>query len=139
MTNMTSINPVGLLVGRILLAAIFIVSGWGKATGFAATAAMIGSKGLPMPEVLTALSILIELGGGLLIVVGWNARIAALAIAAFLVPVTLSFHAPWAAAPAEVQMQTINFMKNMSILGGMLLLAVVGPGRFALGRESKSL
>jgi putative oxidoreductase len=122
------------LVGRILLAATFVISGWGKITGFGGTAEYIASKGLPMPEVLAAIAILFELGAGLLIVVGWKARWAALALALFLVVITPIFHDFWAAAPDAQMMQLINFEKNVSILGGMLLLAAFGPGRYSVDK-----
>lgn len=123
------------LAGRIALALIFIMSGWGKLTSFSGTAGYIASAGLPLAQVLTALTILIELGGGLMLAVGWKARWAALAFALFLIPVSLVFHAPWAAAPDQVQMQTIQFMKNLSIFGGMLMVVAFGPGRISFDRN----
>lgn len=120
------------LFGRIALAAIFVSSGYGKLGGFAGTAAYIASKGLPLPEVLTAITIFIELVLGLAIVIGFKARVAALLIALWLIPTTLLFHNFWAVPQAQVAMQKINFMKNVSIFGGMLLLMAFGPGRFSL-------
>ena len=72
------------LIGRILLAAMFVISGYGKLTGFDGTVGYIASKGLPMPQLLAALAILIELGGGLAIIIGWKTRWAALAFIVFL-------------------------------------------------------
>ena len=122
------------LLGRILLAAMFVISGWGKVTGFSGTAGYIGSKGLPLPEVLTAIAILIELGGGLLIVLGWKTRWAALALAIFLVVITPIFHSFWDGEPTERMSQLINFEKNLSILGAMLLVYAFGPGRYSLDK-----
>lgn len=123
------------LAGRMLLALIFVISGIGKITGFAGTAAYMTSKGLPMAEYLLVPTIFIELGGALMLIVGYRARLAALVMFLFLIPVTLVFHNFWAAPAAEVQMQTINFLKNLSIMGGMLCVAAFGAGRYSLDRQ----
>ena len=82
---MSSYSSVLALLGRVLLALIFVLSGQGKIGGFAGTAAAIASKGLPLAEVLAVLTILIELGGGLFLILGWKARWAALIIFLFLI------------------------------------------------------
>jgi putative oxidoreductase len=120
------------LVGRIALAVLFVWSGFGKVTGFSGAASMIASQGLPLPQALTAMTIFVELVLGLAIVVGFKARIAALLIALWLIPATLVFHSFWSAPDAEAMMQQINFMKNVSIFGGMLLLTAFGPGRYSV-------
>jgi putative oxidoreductase len=120
------------LLGRILLAVIFIKSGWGKIGGFEQTAGMMASKGLPFPEVLLVLTIAIEFGAGLLLVAGYKARWAALAFALWLVPVTLVFHKFWDIPADQVMNQSINFYKNIAILGGMLMVFAFGPGRYSL-------
>ena len=130
-----SVADAAALLGRILLAVIFIKSGWGKIGGFEQTAGMMASKGLPMPQVLLVATILVELGAGLLLAIGYKARWAALLIALWLVPVTLSFHQFWGIPPEQVQMQSINFFKNVSILGGMLMVFAFGPGRYSLDRQ----
>ena len=126
--NDKSMQDTVALVGRIALALIFIVSGFGKITGFEGTAGYMAKGGLPMPEVLLVLTILIELGGGLMIAAGYKARWAALAIAAFIVPVTLVFHNPIGADRVNM----IMFMKNISIIGGMLMVYAFGPGAWSL-------
>ncbi|MGH8655350.1 MAG: DoxX family protein [Gammaproteobacteria bacterium] len=131
---MSNLQPLGLLVGRILLALIFIGSGFGKITGFEDTAAYMASNGMPMVEVSLIAAILIELGGGLLLAVGYKARGAALAILLFLIPTTLIFHAFWAVDPDQVKMQIIQFQKNLAIMGGMLYVVFNGPGRISLDR-----
>src|SRR5688500_4196378 len=83
------------LVGRLLLAAIFVMSGFSKIGGFEGTAGYIAGKGLPIPQVLAALTIAIELGGGILLVLGWKSRWAALAIAVFTLLAALIFHNYW--------------------------------------------
>ncbi len=122
------------LAGRILLAAIFIISGYGKITGFAGTAAYMASKGLPAVDVLLVLTILVELGGGLMIALGWKVRWAAALIFLFLIPVTAVFHNPIGLDAAQAQQQMINLLKNISIMGGMLGLLASGGGAFSLER-----
>ncbi len=123
------------LAGRILLAAIFIMSGFGKIGGFEGTAGYIASKGLPLPQVLTAATILVELGGGILLVLGWKARWAALAIAVFTVLAAFLFHNYWTYAEPERMAQYINFWKNIAITGGMLMVLAFGPGRYGVDRS----
>ncbi len=123
------------LAGRMLLALIFVVSGFGKITGFTATAAYMASKGLPMPEVLLVAAIFIEFGGGLMLVFGYRTRLVAVVMFLYIIAVTLVFHNFWAVSPNEVRMQMINFMKNLSIMGGMLCIAAFGPGRYSLDRQ----
>ena len=123
------------LAGRTLLAVPFVVSGYGKIGAFAATAGMMAGKGLPAPEVLLALAIVVELGGGLALVIGWMTRWSALAILVFTVVATLVFHNFWAFPADQALMQQISFMKNLSIIGGLLLLVAFGPGRYAVDRR----
>ena len=123
------------LVGRILLAAMFVISGWGKLMGFGGTAGFIASQGLPFPQLLAAAAIGTEFGGRLLILLGWKTRWSALALAVFLVIITPIFHNFWSAAPDAQMGQVIHFQKNVSILGGMLLLYVLGPGRYSVDKE----
>ena len=121
-----------LLAGRILLAMLFIVSGAGKIGNFSDTAGYMASAGLPVVNVLLALTIAVELGGGLLLVLGWKARWSAVVLFLFLIPATLIFHAFWSAPAEQSAMQQIHFLKNLAIMGGMLLLAAYGPGAWAL-------
>lgn len=118
--------------GRILLGLLFIVSGFGKITGFAGTAGFMASKGMPMAEALLVGAIAVELVGGLMLAAGYKARWAALAIAAFLVPTTLIFHSPLGPEGAA---QMTQFLKNLSILGGMLVVTAFGPGAWSIDRR----
>lgn len=127
--NLNAYQPWGLLAGRLLLAYIFVLSGFGKIGGFAGTAKYMASKGMPMVEVLLVGAIVIELVGGLMLAAGWKARWAAWAIFLFLIPTTLIFHPAWA-DPS----QTIQFNKNLAIMGGMLYVAFMGPGRLSLDK-----
>jgi len=124
------------LIGRILLALLFIISGYGKIGGFAQTAGYMASKGLPMAEVLLVLTILIELGGGLMILVGWQARWAALVLFLWLIPVTMVFHNYWGVDAAQMRNQFNHFFKNLCIMGGMLYVVAHGSGPFSLSRET---
>jgi putative oxidoreductase len=107
----------GLALGRLLLSLIFIVSGIFKLTGFAATAGVMANMGVPLPKLALVITILIEVGGGLLLLTGFKARYAALVMALWLVPVTLVFHNP------THQDQNVHFMKNLAIIGGLLVTA----------------
>lgn len=122
------------LLGRVLLASLFVWSGWGKLNGFSGTAGFIGSQGLPMPQVLAALAIAVELGGGILLLIGLKARWVALALVGFLIVITPIFHNFWDAPAAQAKMQEINFLKNVAIMGGILMVAAFGPGRFSIDR-----
>jgi len=122
-------------LGRIFLALIFVVSGVGKITGYAGTASYMSSRGLPVVEVLLPLTIAVELGGGLLLALGWKTRWAAAALFLFLVPTTLIFHQFWGLEPKLAQMQKIHFLKNVAIMGGMLMVLALGAGRWSLDRK----
>lgn len=122
------------LVGRILLAIMFITSGFGKLTGFDGTVGYIASKHLPLPQVGAVIAILAELGGGLLLLVGFKARWAALALAIFTLAAGFLFHDFWNADAASKMMQSINFWKNVTIAGGMLTVFAFGPGRYSVDK-----
>ena len=125
---MDALNRFGPLAGRILIALIFVLSGFGKITGFEGTVGYIASKGLPLPQLAAIGAIIVELGGGILLVVGWKARWAAAAIFVFTALATLIFHNFWAVPADQAQNQMIHFMKNISILGGLLYVVVHGSG-----------
>ncbi|HEY5998311.1 MAG TPA: DoxX family protein [bacterium] len=128
-------QPYLFLLGRILISAIFILSGISKMGSFAGTAQMMGGKGLPAPEVLLALTILIEAAGGLMLLLGIYARLTALVYFVWLIPVTLVFHRFWGIDPAQVQGQYINFMKNLAIMGGMATIMAAGSGPLSVTKE----
>lgn len=124
-------NPLA-LAGRILLGVFFVMSGFEKITGFSGTVGYINSAGLPLANVVAVLTILVELGGGLMIIFGFGARWAGLALAGFSLVAALLFHAYWNAPQAEYFGQYLNFWKNVTIAGGMLMLAAQGPGAFSI-------
>jgi putative oxidoreductase len=115
------------LVGRILLGGIFLLSALGKITGWSTTAGYMASKGMPLVPCFLAAATLVELGGGLSLLTGFQARWGALALAAYLIPTTLIFHNFWAFQGQEQQMQMINFLKNLAIMGGLFQVAAASP------------
>ncbi len=130
-----TIDKFGPLVGRILLALIFLVSGYGKIGGFTGTAGYMASKGLPMAEVLLAITIVIEIGAALMLIAGYKARLGAAALFLWMIPVTFIFHNFWA-MPADQQMiQQIMFMKNLGLMGGMLYIMAFGSGPMSLAKK----
>lgn len=128
----------GPLAGRILIAPLFLLSGFHKITGFSAVAATMAQAGLPFAEVLLAGSIVFELGGGLMVLLGWQARWGALLLAVFTVAATLMFHNFWSVDAAQYRGQLNHFMKNLAILGGLVYIMAVGSGPFSLRRGSAS-
>ncbi len=124
-------NPLS-LVGRLLLALLFLPAGISKIGGFAGTVGYIGSKGLPMPELGAVIAIVVEVLGGLALIAGFGTRVAALVLSAFTLVATVFFHAYWA-VPAEMQMvQQLMFFKNIAVVGGLLVLAAFGAGGWSL-------
>jgi len=123
------------LIGRILIAYLFIPAGFGKLMGFAGTVGYITSAGLPLPEVAAAIAIIVELGFGIALLLGFKTRFTAVVLAVFTVAAAVSFHKYWAAPDAMKMMQTINFNKNIAIAGGLLALAAFGAGRFSIDKR----
>lgn len=124
-------NPLT-LIGRVLLALLFVPAGFGKLMGFAGTVGYIASKGVPLPEVAAAIAVAVELGLGILLLVGYQARWAALAIGLFTLVITFIFHNFWAVPPEMVMMQRMNFMKNLAIVGGLFTISAWGPGAWSV-------
>ncbi len=135
----TALQDTLALVGRVLLAWLFIPAGWGKIAGFSGVAGYIASKGIPFPEVCAAIAIAVELGLGLLLLVGWQTRWAALGLAIFVAVITPIFHAFWAVPEAQQMMQQQAFNKNLAVLGGLLALTAFGAGRLSLdGKRARA-
>lgn len=120
------------LVGRILLAQIFIASGLNKISGWEQTAGYMASKDMPMVPLFLFAAIVLEVGGGISILLGFKAKIGAAALAIFLIPVSLVFHNFWALEGMNQQIQMIMFMKNLAIMGGLILLAAFGAGSYSI-------
>jgi putative oxidoreductase len=130
----TSASDAVMLVARILLALMFVSAGFSKIGGFEGTAGYIASKGLPLPQLGAAIAIVVELAGGIMLIVGWKARWAALAIAVFTAAATVIFHNYWAMTGADAFTQRLMFWKNVSVIGGLLAVYAFGPGRWSIDR-----
>ncbi|CAN5905243.1 DoxX family protein [soil metagenome] len=120
------------LVGRILIAAIFIVSGIAKLTDTAGAAGYMTAVGIPNADVLAVIAGIADVAGGIAILSGFLTRLAALGLIAVLIPTTLLFHAFWTLDGAEAKAQMVNFMKNLAILGGLAMVFANGPGRYSI-------
>lgn len=123
------------LAGRLALSAIFLLSGFGKIMSWEGTAGYMASKGMPLVPFFLAAAIVVELAGGLSVLLGYKARWGALALVGFLIPVSLIFHNFWAFDGMQRQMEMIGFLKNVAIAGG--LLTVVAHGAGAISIDSK--
>ncbi|QOG18106.1 MULTISPECIES: DoxX family protein [Bradyrhizobium] len=121
-----------LLFARVAIAPLFLYSGIGKVMAFAVTAGRLpgGADGFGM--LLAAGAVAVELGCGTALLLGLFARQAALVLFLFTIAATLMFHNFWAAPEAQVVMQTINFLKNLGLLGALALIASFGPGAYAV-------
>jgi putative oxidoreductase len=128
---MEKLNPYFGLAGRVLLAIAFVVAGYGKIGGYAGTQGYMEAIGVP--GMLLPLVIVLELGGGLAIIAGWQTRTMAILLAGFCLLAAFIFHLDFAD-----RMQSILFMKNLSIAGGFLVLVAFGPGALALDNRGKS-
>lgn len=132
-----TLKQYGPLLGRILLALIFVLSGFGKIPGFEGTVGYIASKGLPFPQLAAIAAIVVELGGGIALILGWKARWAAAAMFIFTVSAAVIFHGFWGVPADQAQNQMIHFMKNISIAGGLLMVIANGSGPFSLERRAR--
>ena len=116
------------VTGRVLLALIFVTSGFSKLGGLEGTAGYIASAGLPAPMALAVLAGLLEVVAGIALAVGFQARWAALSLAVFTLIASVFFHAFWAMPAEQAFMQQLMFMKNLSIVGGLLVVTALGAG-----------
>lgn len=122
-------------VGRVLLASLFLMSGLSKLGAAGATMTYIASAGVPLPGVAYAITLVIEIGAGLLLLLGFQARVAAAVLALFSVAAAILFHGNFAD-----QNQVVHLLKNFAIAGGLLQMAAVGAGRLSLdARRSATL
>lgn len=126
-TQQTTLANTTALAGRILLAALFLLSGFSKLTNPAGTIGYIASAGLPFPELAYAAAVFVEVVLAAALVVGYQTRIAAVLMALFTVAAAFGFHFQLAD-----QNQFIHFFKNLSIAGGLLQVAAFGAGTLSL-------
>lgn len=128
----TTLNNWLVLGGRILLSLIFLLSGVNKIFDFEETTKYMVSEGMKMVPVTLVGAIIIEVAGALCVMSGFQARFGALLLAIFLVTATLIFHDFWTLPEEAQQMQMIMFMKNLAILGGLLVVIGHGPGEISV-------
>jgi putative oxidoreductase len=125
-------RPSTALLGRIAIAAIFLVSGTAKLVDVQGTAGHMAAVGIPYPEMLAMIAGLAEILGALSLIAGALTRIGAIGLILYLIPTTLLFHNFWAFEGDQVPTQLANFFKNLGIAGGLMLLVAYGPGRYSI-------
>ena len=116
-------------IGRLCLSGIFLVTGVTHVLNWPEKVLSLAGKGVPVPEFFLACAVILMIGGGILLLTGQRNRLAALALLVFMVPTTLIYHNFWAFPAAEYQSQLIQFLKNLAIIGGLLI--VLSPGKKA--------
>ncbi|MBF8756311.1 MULTISPECIES: DoxX family protein [Pseudomonas] len=124
-----------ILLARVLLMILFILSGWSKLTGFEGTVNYMSSLGAPAPMLAAAIAVIMEFAVGILLILGFYTRPLAFLFALFVLGTALIGHPFWNMVDPERSANMTQFLKNMSIVGGLLLLAVSGAGRFSLDRR----
>lgn len=129
-------NPLS-LIGRLLLALLFLPAGINKVTGFAGTVGYIASVGLPLPTLGAIIALVVEIAGGLALIAGFGTRLAALVLAVFTLVASFFFHAYWAVPAAQQFVTQLLFMKNMAVVGGLLTLAAWGAGAWSLDARGR--
>ena len=130
-------NNVLNLMGRLLLAALFLPAGLSKLSGFEGTVGYITSVGLPLPAVAAAGALAVEILGSVALVVGFQTRIVAAVLAVFTLVASVFFHAFWAAAPEQAFVQQLLFFKNIGVVGGLLVLVSSGAGAWSLDAKNQ--
>jgi len=128
-------NAGAALIGRVLIAEIFAYFGYIKAINFGATFGYFAKWGFPLPEVSAVLAVAFELGGGILLIVGWKTRPVAWLLALYTVIATAVAHRYWSYPSEQAFNQMSHFFKNLSLIGGLLYLAAAGPGPLAVDRR----
>ena len=124
-----------MLLARILMMVLFVMSGWGKLTGFQGTVGYMASTGAPMPTVAAAIAVVMEFGVGIALLVGFWTRPLAVLMALFVLGTSFIAHSYWSMEGAMEAANKIQFYKNLTIMGGLFLLAAVGPGKYAVQKS----
>ena len=128
-------NDLALLVSRVLLTSLFILFGWSKITGFSGTVDFMAHEGAPVPMLSAVIAVVMELVVGILLLVGFFTRPLAVLLAIYTVATAFIGHHFWTMTGMEQMANMINFYKNLSIAGGLIALAVAGPGKFSIDRK----
>jgi putative oxidoreductase len=126
------------LVGRLLIAALFLPAGLAKLSGFEGTVGYIESVGLPLPAVAAAGALALEILGSVALIVGFQTRIVAAVMAVFTLVASIFFHAFWAAAPEQAFVQQLLFFKNIGVIGGLLVLVSSGAGAWSIDAKKEA-
>jgi putative oxidoreductase len=134
---MNALENIGNLVGRIALAALFLPAGLNKLAAIEGTSGYFSSLGLPMVAVLVWLVIAIEVLGGIAILIGYQTRLVAIGLAIFTLLASIAGHAFWAAPADAVFIQQLLFLKNVAVMGGLLVLASTGAGSLSIDGRVK--
>jgi len=124
-----------LLTSRVLMMVLFVLFGWRKLANFSGTVAYMTTTGAPMPDLVAVTAIVIEVGFGLALLVGFRTLPFALLLAIYTLVTAVIGHHYWTLSGAMRLENMINFYKNVSIIGGLALLAVSGPGRYSVDRD----
>jgi putative oxidoreductase len=136
-------NPAGqsnmMLVGRVMVSAIFLVFGIRKLIAVAGTAGYFAKLGFPMPDVMVWVAILIVVGGGALLLLGWQTRRVAWLLILFVIIATAMAHRFWELSdPAQYFTQLNNFLKNVGVIGGLLYIAAFGAGSLSMDARART-
>lgn len=132
---MNAVTQYAPLLGRILIGQLFLLAGISKIGAFSQVAAGMAAKGVPLAQLLLVLTIIIEIGGGAMIILGWRAKIAAVVLFLWMIPVTLTYHNFWTMTGGQAYVNQIMFQKNLVMMGAMLFILVFGPGRYSLRND----
>jgi|SRR5688572_17952352 putative oxidoreductase len=135
MNTMAMGNPTFPLLGRVFIGALFITAGVRKAMTIAATAGYLAKLGFPAAEAMAYLAVLIEIGGGLLLIIGWQTRLVAWLLAIFVLIATGAAHRFWEFDAGQYNNQLNHFLKNLAIVGGLLMFATFGPGTASVDKR----
>ncbi len=126
------------LLGRLLIAALFLPAGLSKLANYAGTVGYFTSLGLPVPELTVVLTIVVEVCGSLALIIGYRVQFVSLILAAFTLVASIVGHAYWAAPADQVFVAQLLFFKNIAVIGGLLMLSSTGSGRFSLDGYQKA-
>lgn len=128
-------NPTFPLIARILIAPLFLVAGYNKVIAVAGTAGYFAKLGFPMPDIMVWVAIAIEIGGGLLLLIGWKTRWVSWLLIAFVAIATFMAHRFWAVDAAQYANQLNAFLKNIAVIGGLLMFVAHGPGSASVDKR----
>ncbi len=123
------------LAGRILMSVLFLISGFFKIGGYSQMVAYSTAKGVPLASVAIACAAVLELAGGFAILIGFQTKVAAWILFLYLIPVTFLFHNFWALQGMEQQDNMVHFLKNVAIMGGLVILATYGAGPYSIDQS----